>query len=220
MANPEEKDLFGLEPEKTYYMLIETVDNVVGGFQRKDIFTVNFIGIIDSERMHPRVDICLFSNVKPYKSFRQVIQPGLTLGPREEIENDNTRIANMQIRSEESSYEAFQLQNIPRDTIPYNPNSYRLDDYIFYGKRYDPSIRSGQLVIMTVLEPYRDARFFEKKSKTDIDFNDIFRIKDNLERGVGNQKPVGPDIARKIMSFLDPKKLGGKRKSKKTRKCR
>jgi hypothetical protein len=67
MANPEEKELFGLDPNKTYYMLIETDADIVGEFRRKDIFTVYYIGIIESERTYPRANICLFSNVKPYK---------------------------------------------------------------------------------------------------------------------------------------------------------
>ena len=212
-----ELDFMQLKPNNYYYMLFERENNDdddgndLIGFVEKDIFTVFFIGIIDSKKAES--GFCLFSDVKPYKSFRSKITQ-YDVEPQFEIEPDNILLSKLQIRSSNESYEEFYEKHTSSAEIPHNPKSYAVSDFFFYGKGYDSTIKTGQLCLID-FEDIDNCRFIEKKSETNINFDDIFKIRDKLEKKIG----VGPH--NKVFSFLDPKKThAGKRKIKSKNKTK
>ena len=247
-------NIYELEINKTYYFMInsfsaEDEDDDNTAYRVKHIFILHYNGIIADYRNIGTFPfdhlLCLFSNVKPYKSYRtasniRVFDDEYDAGPYYEIYNDNKELSRIIIRSTNNSLKefdesigkpeqitvfvpglrhSFERFDIDR-AYSATPNSgYKNIDYnsfCFHGEGYNSDIRTGQLFLICLDHLWDNTpySFFEKKSKTDINFNDIFRIRDSLE------KKIGQSPAEVVISFLDPKKLGGKRKSKKTRKCR
>jgi hypothetical protein len=254
-------NIYELEVDKTYYFIIQDTDkDDLGYYSVKNIFIVHYNGIIADYTTIGRFPfkhlVCLFSNAKPYKSFRTESRDDYddTL-PYYEIYNNNEGISSHSILSTNNSLKQFDESiGTPEHHFQYpepvvfppgvNPfNHFIIYDntfdeiranaavpwrhlenqshFCFHGKDYNPAIRTGQLFLIDLYTPFMEDiemyRFFEKKSKSDsFKLNDIFRIKDTLERKI-SQAP-----AELAMSFLvPPKKLGGKRKTKrKTRKHR